>query len=494
MVELRAHQKLALDKVEFHIAKGQRRIALQAPIAFGKTLVAAKLIEARAKAGERSIFVAPALSLIDQTVSKFYEYGLRDIGVIQAQHVMTDPDRLIQVASAQTLMRRKIPPASLVMIDECHLRFNFVSKWMAQEAWGTVPFVGLSATPWSIGMGKDYSKLIVAATMRDMARDGWLKRLRYYAPVEIDASKVRIIAGEYHEGELSAVSSNRTILSDTVKEWKERASERPTIAFCVDRAHAQAMAARFLESGVPCGYIDGNTDAMERQQIGAKLKSGEIKVVTSVGCLIAGLDWTFVNCILFAVKTKSPIKWVQAIGRGMRLHAGQEDCLLLDCAGNSKLGHPYDIHREWLDDGTKKSAERRKEEKEKDREPRTCSQCGALFPPGEIKCPECGHESKRQSKVVELNTAMREIGQGGKTLATAAQRELDRQVWFSSFKAIARDRGYKPGWPAAQYKEKFKEWPDMSVIHDAPIAHADPEVLSWVKHRMIKWAKRRQAT
>lgn len=493
MLELRPHQTLAEQRVEFAIAKGETRIALQAPIAFGKTALAAVLMKRRAERGERTIFVAPALSLIDQTVERFYQYGLSDIGVMQAQHVMTDSRRIVQIASAQTLMRRKIPQASLVIIDECHLRFGFISKWMAEPDWKSAPFVGLSATPWSVGLGKDYKKLIVASTMREMAETGWLKRLRYFCPIEINADNIKLIAGDYHEGELSKVSSTRTILSDTVKQWKEKADGRPTISFCVDRAHAQAMQSRFVESGVPCGYIDGNTDAMERKRIGLQLQSGEIKVVTSVGCLIAGLDWTFVNCVLFAVKTKSRIKWVQGIGRGMRLHTGQEDCLLLDCAGNSSLGHPYDIKQEWLDMGDKDSKERKKKEKDEQKEPRKCSECGAMCQQGVLACPECGHEPKRQSEVVELNAGMRELGPGGKVIGKPDKiAYLDKQVWYSTLKGIGIARKYKPGWAANQFKEKFGEWPDMTVLHDVVLESGAPEVTSWVHSRMIRYQKGKQ--
>lgn len=492
MLELRKHQWVAVDKVEFAIAKGERRIMLQAPIAFGKTACAAQMIYDRAKRGERSLFIAPALSLIDQTVERFQQYGLDDIGVIQADHPMTDSRRLIQVASVQTLMRRKVPDFSLGIIDEAHLRYLFLSRTMQREAYANIPFVGLSATPWSTGLGLDYSKLIVAGKMATMARGGWLKKLRYYCPIEIDASNIRIVAGEYHEGELSKLSSGKTILSNTVKEWIERASDRPTIAFCVDRAHAQALQSRFMLAGVACGYIDGNTDALERARIGSQLRSGEIKLVTSVGCLIAGIDWTFVNCILFCVKTKSRIKWVQAVGRGMRLHDGQEDCLLLDCAGNQKLGHPYDIHQEWLDDGKKEAKEKRKQQKDEQQEARKCAKCEALMPAGVHICPECGFEPKKQTEVIDLNAPMREIGVGGKTLSTSKFYGPDRQLWYSSFKAIANARKYANGWAARQYKEKFGEWPDKGKIHDIAIDNPAPEVSSWVQHRMIKWAKSRK--
>jgi DNA repair protein RadD len=47
--------------------------------------------------------------LIDQSVEKLYAEGVRDVGVIQANHLMTNYAHPIQVASVQTLQRREIP-------------------------------------------------------------------------------------------------------------------------------------------------------------------------------------------------------------------------------------------------------------------------------------------------------------------------------------------------------------------------------------------------
>jgi DNA repair protein RadD len=62
----------------------------QAPTGFGKTIVGATLAKRNLDERRRTLFIVPALSLIDQTAEKFYAEGIRDIGVIQANHELTN--------------------------------------------------------------------------------------------------------------------------------------------------------------------------------------------------------------------------------------------------------------------------------------------------------------------------------------------------------------------------------------------------------------------
>jgi DNA repair protein RadD len=99
--------------------------------------------------GKRVLFCVPQLSLIDQTVERLGEEGIHSVGVIQAQHPGTDSSQPVQVCSLQTLKNRKLPEADLVIVDECHVMFDFYAKWMALPEWQRVPFIGLTATPWT---------------------------------------------------------------------------------------------------------------------------------------------------------------------------------------------------------------------------------------------------------------------------------------------------------------------------------------------------------
>jgi len=494
-ITLRPHQLAAKKEVYDELDVGGKRIIVQAPCGFGKTALAGSVILDKLKERKRSIFTAPALSLIDQTVERFHEYGIRDIGVLQANHPMTAPHRPVQVCSIQTLLRRRVPAADIVFIDEAHMQFDFVYHWMNKPEWQDTTFIGMTATPWARGMGKHWKKLIVAGRIGEMVDGGWLKPLRYYAPITIDTTGVKMIAGDYHEGQLSEASCKTTILADTVKQWLERAVDRPTIAFCVDRAHARHMQARFQACGVACEYIDANTEAGERVAIGKLLESGSSKVCVSVGCLIAGLDWTFVSCILFARKTKSKMLWVQGIGRGMRLHPGQEDLLLLDCAGNSELGHPYDIHYDVMDDGSLTAKELKEKEKKKVQEPKECKKCGAMRQPQIKACPVCGHVPMPPPSVNEEDADLREVRRSGISPSLSKQAKMnlankeEMQDWHSSFLAIRDQRGYKEGWAAVQFKERFGDWPNKFGLHNAALDYPTPNVSSWVTSRMIKFAK-----
>lgn len=113
---LRPHQVDLIDRIDAAIAGGDHRLIAQLATGGGKTIIAASITRRAIEQRHRVIFTVPALSLIDQTVEKFYAAGVRDVGVIQADHVFTNYARPVQVASVQTLQRRKIPAADLVLI------------------------------------------------------------------------------------------------------------------------------------------------------------------------------------------------------------------------------------------------------------------------------------------------------------------------------------------------------------------------------------------
>jgi len=56
---------------------------------------------------------------------------------------------------------------------------------------------------------------------------------------------------------------------------------------------------------------------------------------------------------------------------------------------------------------------------------------------------------------------------------------------------IACERGYKPGWIAHKYREKFGHFPNWNS-NPVPIPPS-PEVRSWVRSRMIAYASCHQS-
>lgn len=302
---LRPYQIEAIERLRDSVRAGHRRPVLQAPVGAGKTLVAATIVQSALDKGNRVVFVVPAISLIDQTVEAFEAEGIREVGVMQSDHYLTDPTQPVQVATIQTLMKRsEYPIANVIIWDECHRIWEFMGKWMTDPMWLRKPFIGLSATPWTKGLGRLFDDLIVVSTTEELIKAGYLSPFRVFAPSHPDLSGVRTVAGDYHEGELAEAMDRPPLTANVVDTWLKFAEGRPTLCFAVDRAHAKHLQHEFEDCGVPCGYQDMNTDPSERREIKRKFHSGEYKVVASCETLIMGVDWD-VRCISMCRPTKS---------------------------------------------------------------------------------------------------------------------------------------------------------------------------------------------
>jgi superfamily II DNA or RNA helicase len=482
MRQLRPQQERLLSTIDLALEDGCRRIMVQAPTGFGKTIVASTVARRIRDARKRAIFTVPALSLIDQTVEKFFTEGIRDVGVIQASHRMTNYSRPIQIASVQTLQRREIPRADLVMIDEAHRWFEFYGEWLKDPEWADVPFVGLSATPWTRGLGRYFGRLIVAATTRELIDAGYLSKFRVFAPASPDLSDVRTVAGDYHDGDLSKAMDKSALVADVVDTWIDRAEDRPTLCFAVDRAHAKHLQTKFIEAGVTAAYIDAYTEADERNEIAKQFHTGAVKVVCNVGCLTTGVDWD-VRCIILARPTKSEMLFVQMVGRGLRTADGKPGCLILDHSDNhTRLGFVTDIHHDNLDDGRERQ---KAEPKAKEALPKKCPKCTFLKPPKVLSCPCCGFGPEPQCKVVNREGELVEFASRQQAKTTNGIEQIQ---FYRELKQFGVSRNYKPGWLAHKFKEKFGHFPprEFELLNPLPPSRT---TLSWIKSRQIAYAK-----
>lgn len=299
---LRPHQAKAIDLLRQSLGKGNRRVVVAMPTGAGKTVTAAEIIKGALAKGKNVTFTAPAVSLIDQTVSAFLAQGIADIGVMQANHPRTNAAAKVQVATVQTLARREMPESSLVIVDEAHIRSEVIDRMMAARP--DVFFVGLSATPWRKGMGLIWQDLVVPVTIGEMIDAGLLSKFTVFAPDVPDLSGVAVSKGEYVEAGLQRVMGDAKILGSVVGNWLERGERRPTLCFCVNRAHAAQVQAEFKAHGISAAYVDGDTDSVERSLINAQFRRGEYAVICSVRTMTTGVDLP-VSCIIDAAPTRS---------------------------------------------------------------------------------------------------------------------------------------------------------------------------------------------
>jgi DNA repair protein RadD len=185
--------------------------------------------------------------------------ALSTLSVMQASHKLTNSLRSIQIASVQTLRRRLLPNAEIVILDEVHIWNDFYRTWMLDPLWRDIPFIGLSATPWRKGLGAYFEEMIVVASIQDLIDEGFLSKFKVFAPSHPDLKGVSTSMGDYHEGELAIAMDKKPLVADIVATWLKLSPGRPTLVFAVNRAHAKHIQEKFLQHGVSAGYVDCET-------------------------------------------------------------------------------------------------------------------------------------------------------------------------------------------------------------------------------------------
>jgi DNA repair protein RadD len=457
------------------------------PTGGGKTLMSAHIIRGALDKRKRVAFCVPRLTLIDQTREALDAEGIRAVGVMQGYHPLTDPEQPVQVCSAQTLARRKRPDVDLVIVDEAHEHHKSIFRWMADCP--AVPFVGLSATPWSRGLGKFYNDLIVAATTRELIDADYLSDFVAFAPFDPDLSAVSTRLGEFQQDELADAMDKASITGDIVDTWLKLGENRPTIAFCVNRKHAQHVCERFVEAGVRAEYADCDTRREARGDMFARFRSGEAKVLCNVGILTTGLDLPMVSCVIDAQPTKSRILFVQKIGRGLRTAEGKANCKILDHAGNHlRLGMVTDIKQDCLDDGRRRQGSTKKERA--DPLPKLCPECKAVLSSSARECSACGAKIIAVSQVREVQGELVELG--ARRSGEKAPDIAEKAAFFGELLWIVRDRGYSSGWAAHKYREKFGVWPNDPRIRCATASRPSLKTKNWIVSRQIAFIKGRR--
>ena len=141
--------------------------------------------------------------------------------------------------------------------------------------WNNVPFIGLSATPWTKGLGKHYDDLIQVTTTAELIERGYLSPFRVYGPSKPDLSKCRTVAGDYNEQDLSAIMDEPKLVADVVETWCKNWGADKTLCFAVDRAHARHLAERFESVGISTGYVAPAKSGQKSAMHSRPAKSGQ---------------------------------------------------------------------------------------------------------------------------------------------------------------------------------------------------------------------------
>lgn len=490
--QAREYQAEAVQNLRSGLAEGFKRQMLSSPTGSGKTEMGMILVRGAVAKKKRVGFLCNRIHLVGQTSVRFQRAGI-DHGIIQGSNTSRVYESVL-VASIQTVAKRGMPDVDLLIIDEAHgvAGSKDYRKVIASH---NGPVIGLSATPFSKGLGKHYDELggalfeqmVIAATIQDLIDQGFLVDCDVYAPSAPDLSKVKITAGDYNEKELGEAVDKPDLVGDIVREWKKHANGTPTVCFATNIAHSKHIVEQFLAAGVSAEHVDCYTDDIERAAILSRIAAGQTTIISNVGILCEGWDFPACKTLILARPTKSLIRYLQMAGRVLRPHPGKERALILDHSATvQNIGFPTDDFPMKLDDGKPKTSSGGSK-KEEEKKPTKCPSCSYLKKNGG-KCPVCGFAPVRQNTVEHGFGELAPLTK--KEKAKKAKLDgLNKQHVYSELFRMAEERGYKSGWVANQYRNIFGVWPrGMEDVGRPPSL----VVQNMVKSAMIRFHKGRK--
>jgi len=197
----------------------------------------------------------------------------------------------------------------------------------------------------------------------------------------------------------------------------------------------------------------------------SRFRSGATRVLSNCSLISEGFDLPEIGCVVMARPTQSRALYKQQAGRAMRPAAGKSDCILLDNAGNFlKHGDPLDVEDYTLEDGVKV---------ERPTPTKTCRECFAVIPASAPKCPYCGYAPPVQIREIK-ETATELVEVSAMTARYLAMGLAERISVYLGLVADAERAGYKPGWAAVQYRQRFNIWPEPEVVARAEAGTSKP--------------------
>ena len=318
-----------------------RSVMAQMPTGTGKTYLLTAVIDSFVSNNpmEKVWIVAhrrELVSQIDETVRKFHSYSASNTSSLLSS---------VKAMSIQWLMKHYDEieeEPGMIVIDEAHhaLAKTYKEMW---ERFPKAKFLGLTATPCRLN-GKGFTDLfdvlvqswsvpefiskgrLATYDFVSIKSDGMTQRL-------IDSLQKRGADGDYQNKEMDMLLNKKPSIERLYRSLEEFGKDRKGIVYAINISHAQKITKLYQENGVKAIAIDSKTPATERQQDIEAFKKGDIQVLVNVDIFSEGFDCPDVEFVQLARPTLSLAKYLQMVGRGLRVAKGKKNCVIIDNVG-----------------------------------------------------------------------------------------------------------------------------------------------------------------
>jgi superfamily II DNA or RNA helicase len=335
IMELRPYQNEAVDAIRNEWVQGHQKTLLVLPTGTGKTIVFSKVVEEETKDGSKALILAHRGELLDQASEKLLETSGLDSALEKAESSAIGSSEQVTVASVQTLSQHKrltnFPSDyfKTIVVDEAHHSMSNTYQRILSHFEGA-NVLGVTATPDRSdqkNLGKYFDSKAYEYSLHQAIKEGYLAPVRaQMIPLELDIHSVGVSNGDYAVGEVG--SALEPYLNQIALEMLNYCKGRKTVVFLPLVKTSQKFCELLNLHGIRAAEVNGNSK--DRDEILADFEAGEYDVLCNSMLLTEGWDCPSVDTIVVLRPTKIRSLYQQMVGRGMRLHPGKKELLLLD--------------------------------------------------------------------------------------------------------------------------------------------------------------------
>ena len=331
------------------IALQNRRRLLLSPTGSGKSLIIYILTRwYLAQRHKRTLIIVPTTSLVEQLTSDFMNYGQND-GAFSEKWVHKiysgkekDPISPIVVTTWQSIY--KMPKSwfeqfGMVIGDEAHT-FQAKSLTSIMEKLTDCPYrVGTTGTldgtlTHRLVLEGLFGSVYQVTTTKALMDDDKLAKLKIQTLVlKYSDDECKSMKEKTYQEEIDFIVSHSK-RNNFVKNLALAQKGNTLVLFNLVKKHGEPLF-KLIRDGAAEGrkifFVSGKTEVEDREAIRAITeKEKDAIIVASLGTFSTGINIRNLHNIIFASPSKSQIKVLQSIGRGLRKADDGSDCTLYD--------------------------------------------------------------------------------------------------------------------------------------------------------------------
>jgi DNA repair protein RadD len=350
--------------------------------------------------GTRIVVVVPSKELLVQNVEELYSvWPEANAGVYSAAVNKKQLGFDLTYATIGSIYKQahRMGRIDLILADECHLiNPKDTGMWRQlisdlRKYGSPARVVGLTGTSFRgngvwLTHGDDplFTGIASKVTIKELLELGFLSPITTVpTQTHIDTSEVRTVAGDYNLQDLASVTDKDELVQAACDEIVTLgAARKKWLVFAVNVAHAEHVCTALQQRGIPTAVVTGDTPSGQRDAAIAAYRRGDLRCLVNVSVLTTGFNVKDIDFLVLLRATKSPVLYVQILGRALRTAPGKADALIADFTDTIATLGPVDEIKGRVPTGGRKGEAPHK----------LCPNCGSQNPASATECMDCGFQ------------------------------------------------------------------------------------------------------